>query len=323
MAELPDLDAVRAAAARLVGVAHRTPVLTSRQLDEWVGAQVFCKAENFQRVGAFKFRGAYNAIASLSPSALAAGVVAFSSGNHAQAVACAAALLDAPAVIVMPTDAPAGKLAATKGYGAEVLSFDRYTEDRAAISARLAEERGMTLIPPFDHLDVVAGQGTCALELFEDVGYLDTLVVCVGGGGLISGCATVAAAQDAPVRVVGVEPQAGDDVRQSLAAGEIVTIPVPRTIADGQQTTAPGPLTFAIMRERVDEVVTVTDEQIVDAMRFAFERMKIVLEPSGASALAALMSGEVGEPGKLGERVGVTLSGGNITAERFGELCGR
>ena len=314
---LPSLDDVRTAAGRLAGVAHVTPVLTSRHLDERVGARVFCKAENMQRVGAFKFRGAYNAIVSLPPPERAAGVLAYSSGNHAQAVAHAAALVGAPAVIVMPTDAPAGKLAATRGYGAEVIPYDRYTEDRVAVGQRVAAERGLHVIPPFDDPRVIAGQGTCALELFEQAGPLDTLVVCVGGGGLISGCATVAKAQPHPVRVVGVEPAAGDDVRRSLAADRIITIPVPGTIADGQQTTAPGAWTFAVMRERVDDVVVVTDEQIVDAMVFAFERMKIVLEPSGASALAAVLSGAVGD---LGERVGVTLSGGNVTAERFAEL---
>jgi threo-3-hydroxy-L-aspartate ammonia-lyase len=316
---LPRLDDVQAAAERLNGVAHRTPVLTSHTLDALVSARVFCKAENFQRVGAFKFRGAYNAVAAIEPQVRAAGVLAFSSGNHAQAVALAAALHEVPAVIVMPTDAPAGKLAATRGYGAEVVLYDRYTEDREQRGRELADQRGLTVVPPFDHPDVIAGQGTVALELFEDAGPLDTLLVCVGGGGLISGCATVAKSQAGPVRVVGVEPAAGDDVRRSLAAGEIVTIPVPRTIADGQQTTAPGPTTFAVMRERVDDVVVVTDEQIVAAMRFAFERMKIVLEPSGASALAALLAGVV-DPG--GGRIGVTLSGGNITAARFTELCG-
>lgn len=318
--QLPQLDDVLAAAKRLSGVAHRTPVLTSRQLDARVGASVFCKAENFQRVGAFKFRGAYNAIASLDSTQRAGGVVAYSSGNHAQAVAHAAGLLEVTAAIVMPTDAPEGKVAATKAYGAEVITYDRYSEDRVAIGDRIAGERGMTVIPPFNHPAVIAGQGTCALELFTDVGPLDTLIVCVGGGGLISGCATVAKAQPHPVRVVGVEPEEGDDVRRSLSAGEIVTIPVPRTIADGQQTTAPGEWTFAVMRDRVDDVVLVTDGQIVDAMRFAFERMKIVLEPSGASGLAALLAGAVGP---IGDRVGVTLSGGNITAARFAELCGR
>ena len=319
MVQIPQLEDVQAAAKRLSGVAHRTPVLTSRQLDGRGRAHFFCKAENFQRVGAFKFRGAYNAIASMDADERSAGVLAYSSGNHAQAVAHAAALLGVPAVIVMPTDAPTGKVAATKGYGAEVVTYDRYTEDRVTIGTRLAAERGMALVPPFDHPDVIAGQGTCALELFGDVGALDTLVVPVGGGGLISGCATVAKAQTSPTRVVGVEPASGDDVRQSLAAGEIVTIPVPATIADGQQTTAPSGLTFAVMRERVDDVVTVTDEQIVDAMRFAFERMKIVLEPSGASALAAVWFGVAGS---LGQRVGLVLSGGNVTAARFAELCG-
>lgn len=315
-----DIDDVRRAAGRLAGVAHRTPVLTSRQLDAAVGARVRCKAENLQRVGAFKFRGAYNAIAALPADVRARGVIAYSSGNHAQAVALAAALQDVPATIVMPVDAPEGKLAATRGYGAAIRSYDRYTEDRTAIARQLADDEGRALIPPFDHPDVVAGQGTCALELFEDAGPLDTLVVCVGGGGLISGCATVAAAQPRPVRVVGVEPAAGDDVRQSLAAGHIVEIPVPRTIADGQQTTAPSPLTFTVMQRLVDDIVLVSDEEIVAAMRFAFERMKTVLEPSGASALAALLHGRVTG---VGERVGVTLSGGNVTAARFAELVGQ
>lgn len=317
--DLPGYDDVLRAADRLAGVAHRTPVLTSRQLDRAVGAQVLCKGEHLQRTGAFKFRGAYNAVAALPDAARRAGVVAYSSGNHAQAVALAAALLDVEAVIVMPHDAPAGKVDATRGYGAQIRHYDRYTEDRAAIARALAEEAGATLVPPFDHPDVIAGQGTCALELLADAGSLDTLVVCVGGGGLISGCATVARAQQTSVRVVGVEPAAGDDVLQSLAADRIVQIAVPRTIADGQQTTAPGRLTFAVMRQRVDEVVTVTDDEIVTAMRFAFERMKAVLEPSGASALAALLHGRIDD---VGGRVGVTLSGGNVTATRFADLVG-
>ena len=308
---------VEAAGRRLHGVVHRTPVLTSRQLDERVDARVFCKAENLQRTGSFKFRGAYNAVASLPRTERARGVLAYSSGNHAQAVALAAALHDVGATIVMPTDAPAGKVAATRAYGARIVCYDRYTEDRAAIGEQLAAEGGQALIPPFDHPAVMAGQGTAALELFDEIDDLDTLVVCVGGGGLVSGCATVAKAGGRPTRVVGVEPEAGDDVRRSLEADEIVTIPVPRTIADGQQTTAPGRRTFAVIRERVDAVVTVTDAQIVEAMRFAFERMKVVLEPSGASALAAVLSGVVDAPG---DRVGVTLSGGNVTADRFAEL---
>lgn len=317
---LPTIDDVIRAARRLEGVAHRTPVLTSGTLDAIVGSTVFAKAECFQRAGAFKFRGAFNAVAALSPAERSRGIASFSSGNHAQAVALAAALHDVPAAILMPEDAPVSKVEATRGYGAEIVFYDRYGEERGSIGDSLAEERGMTLIPPFDHWDVIAGQGTAALELFDEVGDLDLLLVCVGGGGLISGCATVAAAMESGVRVVGVEPEAGDDVRQSLLSGTIVTIPTPQTIADGQQTTAPGPKTFAVIREHVDEIITVTDAAIVDTMRFVFERMKVVLEPSGASALAALHSGVVDAPGA---RVGVTLSGGNISSGRFVELLGR
>ena len=317
-APLPvDLDAVDRAAAVLEGVARRTPVLTSATLDARVGARVFAKAECFQRVGAFKFRGAYNAISRLRADQRTRGVAAYSSGNHAQAVALAAALLDATAVILMPEDAPPTKLAATRGYGAEVVTYDRYLQERTTLGEGLARDRGLALIPPFDHPDVMAGQGTVARELFAQAGPLDTLVVCVGGGGLMSGCATVAAAQEHPVRVVGVEPEAGDDVTRSLAEDRIIEIATPRTIADGQQTTAPGELTFAVMRRRVDEMVLVSDAEIVAAMRFAFERMKIVLEPSGACALAALLAGRVRD---LGERVGVVLSGGNVGADRFAAL---
>ena len=316
-ASLPTLDDVRAAAAVLDGVAHRTPVLTSRTLDERVGASLFLKAECFQRVGAFKFRGAYHAVSRLSDEEKGRGVATYSSGNHAQAVALAARLHGIPAVILMPEDAPALKMAATRGYGAEVVTYDRYVEHRDAVGQRLAAERGMTLIPPFDHWDVIAGQGTVALELFEQAGPLDTLVVCVGGGGLISGCSTVAKARDHQVRVIGVEPEAGDDVKQSLERGGIVEIPTPKTIADGQQTQAPGPKTFAVMQDRVDEIVTVTDDEIVEAMRFVFERMNVVLEPSGASALAAVLAGNVDVAGR---RVGITLSGGNIGVDRFMEV---
>ncbi len=308
------LAAVEDAAAVLRAVAHRTPVLTSRTLDERVGARVFAKAECFQRVGAFKFRGAYYAISRLTPEQRARGVAAYSSGNHAQAVALAAALHGVQATILMPEDAPASKLAATRGYGAAVVTYDRYRQERTTLGEGLARERGLTLIPPFDHWDVMAGQGTTALELFAQAGALDTLVVCVGGGGLISGCATVAKAQQRPARVIGVEPRAGDDVARSLAAGHIVEIATPRTIADGQQTTAPGEKTFAVMRERIDDMVLVSDAQIVAAMRFAFERMKVVLEPSGACALAALLAARIDV---TGQRVGVVLSGGNVDVDRF------
>jgi threonine dehydratase len=314
-----DLAAVDAAAGVLRDVAHHTPVLTSATLDAAIGARVFAKAECFQRTGSFKFRGAYHAISRLPAAQRARGVVAWSSGNHAQAVALSAALHDAPAIIFMPEDAPASKLAATRGYGARVVTYDRYGQDRMTLGEAYAREHRMALVPPFDHWDVIAGQGTAALELFAQTGSLDTLVVPVGGGGLISGCATVAKAQDRPVRVIGVEPAAGDDVRMSLERDEIVHIPAPRTIADGQQTTAPGVRTFAVMRERVDEIVLVSDAQLLDAMRFAFERMNVVLEPSGACALAAVLAGGVALEG---QRVGVILSGGNIGVDRFVDLMG-
>lgn len=308
------IDDVRDAAVRLEGVAHRTPVITNRTLDGQVGASVFLKAECFQRTGSFKFRGAYNSVAMLSDAERVAGVVAYSSGNHGQALALAAALHDASATIVMPSDAPATKRAAVESYGARVITYDRYTESREAIGAQISEESGAVLIPPFDHHPVMAGQGTAALELFDEVGLLDTLVVPVGGGGLVSGSATVA--KDAgSVRVIGVEPAAGDDARRSLIAGEIITIETPRTIADGQQTTSVSERTFAVIREHVDDITTVTDDQIRDAMVFAFERCNVVLEPSGATGLAAVLAGTV-----AGERVGVVLSGGNIGATRFAEV---
>jgi threonine dehydratase len=316
MAE-PSLTDVRAAAGRLAGVAHRTPVLTSRTLNERAGVEVFLKAENFQRIGAFKFRGAFNAISRLSPEQLRAGVAAYSSGNHAQAVALAARLAGTSAVILMPEDAPPTKLAATRGYGAEVVTYDRYTQDRTALGTALAADRGCALIPPYDHPDVMAGQGTVALELIEEVGELGALLVPVGGGGLMAGCATAATALSPGIRMIGVEPAAGDDHARSLAAGQRVEIEVPRTIADGQAITTPGELTFAVNQRLVDAFELVSDEEILAAMAFAFERLKIVLEPSGASALAALLAGRVqGLPG----RVGVVLSGGNVGLERFLEL---
>jgi len=308
------LDDVRGAASRLEGVAHRTPVLTSRTLDARTGARVYLKAENLQRTGSFKFRGAWNAVASLPPQVRSRGVAAYSSGNHAQAVALAARLSEVPAVILMPGDAPPAKLAATRGYGAEVVVYDRHSEDREALGSALAADRGLTLIPPFDSEAVMAGQGTVALELVEDAGPLDVLLVCVGGGGLISGCATAATALVPGIAVVGVEPEAGDDVRRSLAAGEIVRIAVPRTIADGQQTTAPSARTFAVMRRLVDRVVTVSDDALLDAMALLFDTCKVVAEPSGASALAALLTGAVDVEGL---RVGVTISGGNVGLDRF------
>ena len=307
------LDDVRAAARRIDGVAHRTPVLTSRALDEAAGATVLLKAENLQRAGAFKFRGAYNAVASLSDAERGRGVATVSSGNHAQALALAARLHGVRAVILMPDDAPAGKVAATEGHGAEVIRFDRYGQDREELLAALVAERGLAPVHPYDDERVMAGQGTVALELIEDAGPVDVLVVPVGGGGLISGCATVAKASG--VRVIGVEPEAGDDVKRSLEAGERVRIPVPRTIADGQQLPTPGERPFEVIRERVDEVVLASDAEILDAMRLLFERVKTVAEPSGACALAALLAGRV-----RGGRVGVVISGGNVTADRFAAL---
>jgi threonine dehydratase len=308
-----ELEDVRAAAGRLDGVAHRTPVVTSRTLDGLAGCEVFLKPENLQRGGAFKFRGAYNKIVSLDGEG---GVAAFSSGNHAQAVAIAAALLGRTAVILMPEDAPAAKLEATRGYGAEVVTYDRWTQDREALGAALAAERELALVPPYEDPHVMAGQGTAALELFADAGPLDALVVPVGGGGLIAGCATVAKALSPQTRVIGVEPETGNDTQRSLAAGERVDIGVPRTIADGLQANAPGKLTFEVNRRRVDEIVTVRDAELVAAMAFAFDRLKLVLEPSGAAALAALLAGRIGVHG----RVGAVLSGGNVGIERFREL---
>lgn len=314
------LDDVQAAARRLEGVAHRTPVLTGRGLDEATGAgRVLLKAENLQRVGAFKFRGAYNAVASLPAEERRRGVATVSSGNHAQALALAARLHEVPAVILMPEDAPAGKLAATKGYGAEIVPFDRYEQDREDLLSALVEERGLTPVHPYDNPYVMAGQGTAALELIEDAGPLDVLLVCVGGGGLIAGCSTAARGLSPDTRVIGVEPEDGDDFVRSLAAGERVRVAVPRTIADGQQTPIPGELTFPVVQERVDEVITVSDAEIVTAMRLLFERAKTVAEPSGACAFAALLAGKVDAAGL---RVGVTISGGNITAARFAELVG-
>ena len=308
---------VEAAAARLDGVAHRTPVLTSRTADERTGAQLFFKCENLQRIGAFKFRGAYNALARLPDAQRRAGVIAFSSVNHAQAIALSARLLGMPSVVVMPADAPALKIAATRGYGAEVVTYDRFTEDREAISRRLAHERGMTLIPPFDHPHVIAGQGTVALELIEDVPHLDYLFTPLGGGGLLSGC-VLAARQHAPqCRVVGVEPAAGNDGQQSLRAGRIVRIDTPRTIADGAQTQALGEITFPIIQAGVADIATATDTQLAEALRFFAERMKIVVEPTGALAFAGARHGGIDLAGK---RVGIVLSGGNVDLARYAEI---
>ena len=305
---------VAAAHARLQGVAHRTPVHTSQTANALTGAQLFFKCENFQRMGAFKFRGAYNALAQFTPEQRKSGVCAFSSGNHAQGVALSAQLLGIPAAIVMPLDSPAVKMTATRGYGAEVITYDRYTQDREAIGRQLAQERGMTLIPPYDHAHVMAGQGTAAIELFQDTGPLDLLLVCLGGGGLLSGCAVVAHQLSPDCRVIGVEPEAGNDVQQSKQLGHIVKIDTPRTIADGAQTQQVGHLTFPVIQTLVDDIVTVSDAQLVEAMRFAAARMKMVVEPTGALAMAAAMQGVVDVRGK---RVGVLISGGNIDIAQF------
>jgi threo-3-hydroxy-L-aspartate ammonia-lyase len=308
---------VQEAAVRLEGVAHRTPVLRSRTLDRLVGAEVHLKAENFQRIGAFKFRGAYNAVSRLDPAQRARGIAAYSSGNHAQAVALAAREFGTTAVILMPADTPESKQVATAGYGAEIVTYDRYTGDRVALGAALAAERGLTLIPPYEHEHVIAGQGTAALELLEQAGELDALLAPVGGGGLMAGSATAAKGLHPAIRMIGVEPADGDDTKRSLAAGERVAVPVPRTIADGQAAAIPGELTFSINRRLLDEVVLVSDDEIRDALRFAFERLRIVLEPSGATGLAALLTGRVTP---LPRRIGVILSGGNIDTVRFAEL---
>ena len=300
---------VAAAAKRIEGAAHRTPVLTSTTANALTGAQIFFKPENLQRMGAFKFRGAYNTIAKLDADARRRGVLAFSSGNHAQAMALAGRLLGVAATIVMPSDAPAIKLAATRGYGAEVITYDRMTEDREALAKKIAAERGLTLVPPYDHADVIAGQGTVAKELIEDAGPLDYLFVCTGGGGLISGCALAAHALSPNCKVIGVEPEAGNDVQQSFRSGSIVKIPVPKTIADGAQTQFPGQLTFPIIQALVADILTVSDAQLIEAMKFFAARMKIVVEPTGCLGAAAVFGKQIDLTGK---RVGVILSGGNV-----------
>ena len=314
---LPTFDDVAAAAQRIAGHAHRTPVLESRTANEELGARVFFKCENLQRMGAFKFRGAFNALSRFDERQRKAGVVAFSSGNHAQAIALSARLLGIPATIVMPHDAPAMKVAATKGYGGQVVVYDRYTEDCEQIGRTLARERGMTLIPPYDHADVIAGQGTAAKELFEEVGALDALFVCLGGGGLLSGSALAARALAPACKVYGVEPAAGNDGQQSFRNGSIVHIDTPKTIADGAQTQHLGNLTFAIIRRDVDDVLTATDEELVECMRFFAARMKLVVEPTGCLGFAAAKQMKAQLQGK---RVGALISGGNVDLARFCEL---
>jgi threonine dehydratase len=312
-----DYREIEAAAERIEGVAHRTPVLTSRTADARTGARLFFKCENFQRMGAFKFRGAYNAVARFSQAQRAAGVLAYSSGNHAQAIALSASLTGIRSAIIMPHDAPALKVQATKEYGGEVIVYDRYKEDREEIGRTLARERGMTLIPPYDHPDVIAGQGTAAKELFEETGELDVLLVCLGGGGLLAGCALAASALSPSCKVIGVEPEAGNDGQQSLRKGEIVHIGVPATIADGAMTTHLGEHTFNVIQRHVDDIVTVSDAQLVATMKFFAERMKMVVEPTGCLAAAAALHGVVPIQGK---RVGILISGGNVDLAMFAKL---
>jgi threonine dehydratase len=319
MTARPTFDDVRAAARHIAGHAHRTPVFTSSRIDEALGLRLYLKCENFQRVGAFKFRGAFNALSRLGPEQRRAGVIAYSSGNHAQAVALAARLLEVPATIVMPLDAPASKVAATQGYGGKVVSYDRYREDREAIAQGLADSEGLTLIPPYDHPDIIAGQGTAALELLEEVDGLDALFVPLGGGGLLSGSALAAAELAPDARVYGVEPEAGDDGRRSFRSGEIVHIETPRTIADGAQTLHLGELTFPLIRELVDDIVTATDAQLVDCMRLCASTLKMLVEPTGCLGLAAVRE----RAAQLqGQRVGVVISGGNVDLARFCALVG-
>ena len=316
----PNFSSVRDAATRLKGVAHSTPVLTSSSLNKRYGAEFFFKCENFQRMGAFKFRGGYNALSCIPKSERSAGVVAYSSGNHAQAIALSAQMLDMPAVIVMPEDAPSSKLAATRGYGAEVVLYNRYTQDRSAISLAIAKERGARLIPPYDHPDVIAGQGTASLELFEQVPGLDMLFICLGGGGLLAGGLLAAQGLNPGCEVYGVEPEAGNDGQQSFRKGEIVSIPTPKTIADGAQTQFLGELTFPIIKSYARDILTASDTDLIQVMRFFFERMKMVVEPTGCLSLAGALG--LGEKLK-GKRVGVLISGGNVDAERFVELLGQ
>lgn len=314
---LPTYKDVAAAAERIQPYAHRTPVMTSSTLDHDLDARVYLKAENFQRMGAFKFRGAMNALLQLDEKQRAAGVIAFSSGNHAQAIALAAKLIDIKATIIMPDDAPAAKVRATKGYGAKVIGYDRYQQDREQIAQELANKHGYTLIPPYDHPQVLAGQGTAAKELFEEVGELDLLFVCLGGGGLLSGCALATRHLSPGCKIYGVEPEAGNDGQQSFRQGKIVTIDTPKTLADGAQTQHLGQYTFPIIRDHVDDILTVTDEQLIDEMHFFAERMKMVVEPTGCLGLAAARQLL---PELYGKRVGVLISGGNVDMHRYAAL---
>jgi len=316
---LPVYEDVAAAAARIEGVANKTPVMTSRKVNEAFGAEVYFKCENFQRMGAFKFRGALNALSQFGDEQKAKGVVTFSSGNHAQAIALAAKLLGIPATIVMPHDAPSAKMAATRGYGGHVIEYDRYTEDREQLGSELAEKHGLTLIPPYDHPHVIAGQGTAAKELFEEVGEIDVLFVCLGGGGLLAGSALSARHFSANCSIYGVEPEAGNDGQQSFRSGRIVHIDTPKTIADGAQTQHLGQYTFPIILQNVDDILTARDDELINAMRFFAERMKIVVEPTGCLGFAAARSHKQELKGK---RVGVIISGGNVDISRYASLVG-
>ena len=319
MSSLPTYGDVEFAAKRIKGYAHPTPVMTSRTVNEELGAQVFFKCENLQRMGAFKFRGAFNALSKFSPAQRKAGVVAFSSGNHAQAIALSARLLGIPATIVMPHDAPVAKVAATKGYGGNVVLYDRYTEDREQIGRDLADKHGLTLIPPYDHPDVIAGQGTAAKELIEEVGPLDAFFAPLGGGGLLSGSALALRALSPDCQIFGVEPEAGNDGQQSFRSGSIVHIDTPRTIADGAQTQHLGNLTFPIIQRDVNDVLTASDAELVACMSFIASRMKLIVEPTGCLGLAAARQMKESLQGK---RIGILLSGGNIDMERFAQLLG-
>jgi threo-3-hydroxy-L-aspartate ammonia-lyase len=303
---------IQSTAERLYRIAHRTPIATSRTLNDLIGADVYCKCENLQRAGAFKFRGAYNAVSQLSNEQRKRGVVAYSSGNHAQALALVGKLLHTPAVIVMPNDAPTVKLAATRGYGAEVVLYDRMEQKREVIARQISEERNLALVPPFEHPHIIAGQGTAALELLTDVPDLDVLIVPIGGGGLISGCSIAAHALKPDLRIFGVEPDTANDTFLSLQKGAIVSTPQSHSIMDGLLPTAPGELTFSIMREHLESVVLVTDAEAAEAVRFLLLRLKLLVEPSGAAPIAALLAGKI--PQAQGKKIGVVLSGGNIDA---------
>ncbi|WP_193144893.1 threo-3-hydroxy-L-aspartate ammonia-lyase [Citrobacter europaeus] len=314
---LPDYNDVAAAAERIADYANRTPVMTSRTVNEEFAAEVFFKCENFQRMGAFKFRGAMNALRQFTPEQRAAGVVTFSSGNHAQAIALSAKLLGIPATIIMPHDAPAAKVAATKGYGGNVVMYDRYSEDREKIGRDLAEKHGLTLIPPYDHPHVIAGQGTATKELIEEVGQLDVIFVCLGGGGLLSGSALAARHLSPDCIIYGVEPEAGNDGQQSFRSGKIVHIDTPKTIADGAQTQHLGNITFPIIQQNVNDILTVSDDELVASMKFIAERMKIIVEPTGCLGFAAARARKAELRGK---KIGIIISGGNVDISRYSEF---